>query len=77
VIHGSDHEAVLQLTNLVEGNYTFHLKVMDANGDSDIDSATVEVRPGMTIKRSSYVVNSSSMFSLSLMYFNVDKILSS
>ncbi|KAM6413100.1 dyslexia-associated protein KIAA0319 homolog [Pluvialis apricaria] len=45
VIHGSDHEAVLQLTNLVEGTYTFHLKVMDAKGDSDIDSATVEVRP--------------------------------
>lgn len=53
VIHGSDHEAVLQLTNLVEGTYTFHLKVTDAKGDSDIDSATVEVRPGMTIKRSS------------------------
>ncbi|NXK47285.1 K0319 protein, partial [Chauna torquata] len=45
VIHGSDHEAVLQLTNLVEGIYTFHLKVTDAKGDSDIDSATVEVRP--------------------------------
>ncbi|XP_061851329.1 dyslexia-associated protein KIAA0319 homolog [Colius striatus] len=45
VIQGSDHEAVLQLTNLVEGTYTFHLKVMDAKGDSDIDSATVEVRP--------------------------------
>ncbi|NXH14551.1 K0319 protein, partial [Bucco capensis] len=45
VIHGSDHKAVLQLTNLVEGTYTFHLKVTDAKGDSDIDSATVEVRP--------------------------------
>lgn len=45
VIHGSDHEAVLQLTNLVEGIYIFHLKVTDAKGDSDIDSATVEVRP--------------------------------
>ncbi|XP_054672509.1 dyslexia-associated protein KIAA0319 homolog isoform X3 [Grus americana] len=45
VIYGSDHEAVLQLTNLVEGTYTFHLKVTDAKGDSDIDSATVEVRP--------------------------------
>ncbi|NXX88842.1 K0319 protein, partial [Centropus bengalensis] len=45
VIHGSDHEAVLQLTNLVEGTYTFHLKVTDAKGDSDIDSATVEVQP--------------------------------
>ncbi|NXL84182.1 K0319 protein, partial [Alectura lathami] len=45
VIHGSDHEAVLQLTNLVEGIYVFHLKVTDAKGDSDIDSATVEVQP--------------------------------
>ncbi|NXL64349.1 K0319 protein, partial [Chordeiles acutipennis] len=45
VIHGSDHEAVLQLTNLVEGTYTFHLQVTDAKGDSDVDSATVEVRP--------------------------------
>ncbi|NXC50563.1 K0319 protein, partial [Penelope pileata] len=45
VILGSDHEAVLQLTNLVEGIYIFHLKVTDAKGDSDIDSATVEVRP--------------------------------
>ncbi|XP_030905548.2 dyslexia-associated protein KIAA0319 homolog isoform X2 [Melopsittacus undulatus] len=45
VIHGSDHEAVLQLTNLVEGTYTFHLKVTDAKGDSDVDSATIEVRP--------------------------------
>ncbi|KAM9228041.1 dyslexia-associated protein KIAA0319 homolog isoform 2-T2 [Leptosomus discolor] len=45
VIHGSDHKAVLQLTNLVEGTYTFHLKVTDAKGDTDIDSTTVEVRP--------------------------------
>ncbi|NXT67485.1 K0319 protein, partial [Chaetops frenatus] len=45
VIHGSDHEAVLQLTNLVEGTYIFHLKVTDAKGDSDVDSATVEVWP--------------------------------
>ncbi|NWT53358.1 K0319 protein, partial [Erythrocercus mccallii] len=45
VIHGSDREAVLQLTNLVEGTYIFHLKVTDAKGDSDVDSATVEVRP--------------------------------
>ncbi|XP_021241207.1 dyslexia-associated protein KIAA0319 homolog isoform X5 [Numida meleagris] len=55
VIHGSDHEAVLQLTNLVEGIYIFHLKVTDAKGDSDIDSATVEVRPGMTIKSTAVV----------------------
>ncbi|XP_062986522.1 dyslexia-associated protein KIAA0319 homolog [Elgaria multicarinata webbii] len=45
VICGSDHEAVLQLANLVEGNYIFHLKVTDGKGDSDIDTAFVEVRP--------------------------------
>ncbi|XP_074128854.1 dyslexia-associated protein KIAA0319 homolog isoform X1 [Sminthopsis crassicaudata] len=45
VIHSSDHSASLQLINLVEGIYTFHLKVMDLQGDSDIDTATVEVRP--------------------------------
>uniref|UniRef100_A0A7M4E8G2 KIAA0319 n=1 Tax=Crocodylus porosus TaxID=8502 RepID=A0A7M4E8G2_CROPO len=45
VIHGSDHKPVLQLTNLVEGTYIFHLKVTDAKGDSDIDTATIEVQP--------------------------------
>uniref|UniRef100_A0A8D2KUN1 KIAA0319 n=2 Tax=Varanus komodoensis TaxID=61221 RepID=A0A8D2KUN1_VARKO len=45
VLQGSDHEAVLQLTNLVEGSYTFHLKVTNGKGDSDIDTAFVEVRP--------------------------------
>ncbi|KAJ7338580.1 hypothetical protein JRQ81_012482 [Phrynocephalus forsythii] len=45
VIHGSDHNAVLQLTNLVEGSYTFHLKVTDSKGDSDVDTAVVEVQP--------------------------------
>nr|XP_008106997.1 PREDICTED: dyslexia-associated protein KIAA0319 homolog isoform X1 [Anolis carolinensis] len=45
VIHGSDHEAILQLTNLVEGSYAFHLKVIDEKGDSDIDTAVVEVQP--------------------------------
>ncbi|KAJ1201160.1 hypothetical protein NDU88_004975 [Pleurodeles waltl] len=45
VMHNSDQEAILQLTNLVEGVYIFHLKVTDARGDSDIDTATVEVRP--------------------------------
>ncbi|XP_072880127.1 dyslexia-associated protein KIAA0319-like isoform X2 [Hemitrygon akajei] len=45
VMHGSDHDAVLQLANLVEGKYIFHLKVTDAKGESDTDSALVEVRP--------------------------------
>ncbi|XP_008578808.1 PREDICTED: dyslexia-associated protein KIAA0319 homolog [Galeopterus variegatus] len=45
VIDGSDHSAALQLTNLVEGVYTFHLRVIDRQGASDMDTATVEVRP--------------------------------
>ncbi|XP_075441695.1 dyslexia-associated protein KIAA0319 homolog isoform X2 [Ascaphus truei] len=44
VMFSSDHDPVLQLTNLVEGIYIFHLKVTDAKGDSDVDTATVEVR---------------------------------
>lgn len=45
VIGGSDHRAALQLTNLVEGVYTFHLLVTDSQGASDSDAATVEVLP--------------------------------
>lgn len=45
----SEHKPVLQLTNLVEGIYLFHLKVTDAKGESDMDTATVEVRPGMNV----------------------------
>lgn len=45
VLYGSDHEAVLQLINLVEGTYIFQLRVTDAKGDSSTDTATVEVRP--------------------------------
>uniref|UniRef100_A0A8C4LNF2 KIAA0319 n=1 Tax=Equus asinus asinus TaxID=83772 RepID=A0A8C4LNF2_EQUAS len=45
VLDGSDRSAALQLTNLVEGVYTFHLRVTDGQGASDTDTATVEVRP--------------------------------
>uniref|UniRef100_A0A0P6J2U0 Dyslexia-associated protein n=1 Tax=Heterocephalus glaber TaxID=10181 RepID=A0A0P6J2U0_HETGA len=45
VIGGSDHSVALQLTDLVEGVYTFHLRVTDPHGASDTDTATVEVRP--------------------------------
>ncbi|CAH2221972.1 dyslexia-associated KIAA0319 homolog [Pelobates cultripes] len=44
VLNNSDRHAVLFLSNLVEGTYTFHLKVMDAKGESDTDRATVEVK---------------------------------
>ncbi|XP_075051582.1 dyslexia-associated protein KIAA0319-like protein homolog isoform X2 [Mixophyes fleayi] len=45
VLNNSDHQAVLFLSNLVEGTYTYHLKVTDAKGESDSDRATVEVKP--------------------------------
>ncbi|XP_075801066.1 dyslexia-associated protein KIAA0319-like protein homolog [Microtus pennsylvanicus] len=45
VLNQSDHHPVLFLSNLVEGTYTFHLRVTDAKGESDTDRTTVEVRP--------------------------------
>ncbi|KAG8588454.1 hypothetical protein GDO81_005983 [Engystomops pustulosus] len=45
VLNNSDHHAVLFLSNLVEGTYTFHLKVTDAKGEYANDRATVEVKP--------------------------------
>nr|XP_006126022.1 dyslexia-associated protein KIAA0319-like protein homolog isoform X3 [Pelodiscus sinensis] len=44
VLNNSDHHPVLFLSNLVEGTYTFHLKVMDAKGESDAERTTVEVK---------------------------------
>ncbi|XP_073419107.1 dyslexia-associated protein KIAA0319-like protein homolog isoform X2 [Dendrobates tinctorius] len=45
VLNNSDHHSILFLSNLVEGTYTFHLKVTDAKGESDNDRTTVEVKP--------------------------------
>ncbi|XP_072890479.1 dyslexia-associated protein KIAA0319-like protein isoform X2 [Hemitrygon akajei] len=45
VLNNSDHQPVLFLSNLVEGLYTFRLKVTDAKGESHMDRATLEVRP--------------------------------
>ncbi|XP_042295361.1 dyslexia-associated protein KIAA0319-like protein homolog isoform X3 [Sceloporus undulatus] len=45
VLNNSDHHPVLFLSNLVEGIYTFHLKVTDAKGENDMERATVEVKP--------------------------------
>ncbi|XP_060045280.1 dyslexia-associated protein KIAA0319 homolog [Erinaceus europaeus] len=45
VLEGSDGSASLQLTNLVEGVYTFHLRVADGQGALDTDTTTVEVQP--------------------------------
>lgn len=46
VLNNSDHHPVLLLSNLVEGTYTFHLRVTDAKGESDVERTTVEVKPG-------------------------------
>ncbi|XP_073089721.1 dyslexia-associated protein KIAA0319-like protein homolog isoform X1 [Manis javanica] len=45
VLNHSDHHPILFLSNLVEGTYTFHLKVTDVKGESDTDQSTVEVKP--------------------------------
>ncbi|XP_017314573.1 dyslexia-associated protein KIAA0319 [Ictalurus punctatus] len=45
ILFGSDHEAFLYLTNLVEGTYLFQLRVTDGQGHSSTAMATVEVRP--------------------------------
>ncbi|XP_036001585.1 dyslexia-associated protein KIAA0319-like protein isoform X2 [Fundulus heteroclitus] len=45
VLNNSDHQAVLFLGNLVEGKYSFTLKVTDSKGQSHADSGTVEVQP--------------------------------
>lgn len=46
VLNNSDHQAVLFLSNLVEGKYTFTLTVTDSKGKTSTDRGTVEVRPG-------------------------------
>ncbi|KAJ7999990.1 hypothetical protein DPEC_G00200170 [Dallia pectoralis] len=45
VLNNSDHQAVLFLTNLVEGKYIFTLTVTDSKGQSDTDKGSVEVKP--------------------------------
>ncbi|CAL1530068.1 unnamed protein product [Lymnaea stagnalis] len=43
VVNNSDHQAILQLVNLVAGQYLFTLTVEDADGQVSKDSATVMV----------------------------------
>ncbi|CAG5134556.1 unnamed protein product, partial [Candidula unifasciata] len=43
VVNNSDHQAVLQLVNLVAGQYLFTLTVEDAEGLSTSDTATITV----------------------------------
>lgn len=44
VLNSSDHQAVLQLVNLVAGKYIFTLTVVDAEGFSSSDQASVTVK---------------------------------
>jgi hypothetical protein len=43
VLNGSDHNALLLLSDLVHGNYTFRLTVTDAEGLTGVDTARVFV----------------------------------
>lgn len=43
MVNSSDHKAVLQLVNLVAGQYLFTLTVEDAEGLSSSDTATIVV----------------------------------
>ncbi|XP_039596747.1 dyslexia-associated protein KIAA0319-like protein [Polypterus senegalus] len=45
VLNNSDHQAVLFLTDLVEGTYRFKLQVTDAKREISTDQATIEVHP--------------------------------
>ncbi|XP_047453889.1 dyslexia-associated protein KIAA0319 homolog [Mugil cephalus] len=45
VLYGSETQASLYLSDLVEGTYLFQLRVTDAQGRSSTATATVEVRP--------------------------------
>ncbi|XP_051520354.1 dyslexia-associated protein KIAA0319-like protein [Myxocyprinus asiaticus] len=44
ILNNSDHQAMLFLSNLVEGKYTFTLTVTDSKGKTSTDRGTVEVR---------------------------------
>ncbi|KAJ8384968.1 hypothetical protein AAFF_G00196340 [Aldrovandia affinis] len=45
VLNNTDHQAVLLLSNLVEGKYSFTLTITDSKGQTSSDRGTVEVRP--------------------------------
>jgi len=46
VINNSDHQAILRLSNLVEGMYKFKLTVLDAKGLESSDEALLTVKEG-------------------------------
>ncbi|XP_064651810.1 dyslexia-associated protein KIAA0319-like protein isoform X2 [Lineus longissimus] len=50
IANGSDHQPILQVTNIVAGRYVFILKVTDADGLNNIDTASIIVRQDKEIK---------------------------
>lgn len=46
MINKSNHQAVLRLSNLVEGMYKFKLTVVDAKGLKSSDEALLTVKEG-------------------------------
>lgn len=50
VINNSDHQAVLRLSNLVEGMYKFKLTVADNKGLKSDDEAIITVKEGRSLE---------------------------
>lgn len=46
MINGSDHQAILRLSNLVKGIYQFRLTVRDGKGKESHDDAKIYVKEG-------------------------------
>ena len=49
VINNSDHQAVLRLSNLVEGMYKFRLTVADGKGLKGNDDVALTIKEGMRL----------------------------
>ena len=49
VINNSDHQAVLRLSNLVEGMYKFRLTVADGKGLKGNDDVVLTIKEGMRL----------------------------
>ena len=65
VLNNSDHQAVLQLVNLVAGRYVFTLTVMDTEGLTSSDKASVVVKEGNSVSMNIYIcIPSSNMASV-------------
>ena len=50
IVFETDHQAALQLTNIISGRYKFILEVTDEEGLSSTDVVSLIVRPGVLIR---------------------------